>query len=43
MSVCYGECCEMCKPDDLETCTPEANNTLYVNKNKFLKKLVNRL
>ena len=30
----YGECCEMCKTDDSQTCTPEANNTLYV----FLKK-----
>ena len=28
------ECCEMCKPDDSQTCTSGANNTLYVN---FLK------
>ena len=19
--MCYGECCEMCKPDDSQTCT----------------------
>ena len=31
--MCCGECCEMCKPDDSHTCTPGANNTLYVNKN----------
>ena len=30
--VCYGECCEVCKPDDSQTCTPVSNNTLYVNK-----------
>ena len=29
---CYGECCEVCKPGDSQTCTPGANNTLYVNK-----------
>ena len=32
----YGECCEMCKPDDSQTSEfppePGANNTLYVNK-----------
>ena len=37
--MCYGECCEMCKPDDSQTCTSGANNTLYVNKNNFLKKI----
>ena len=31
--MCYGECCEVCKPGDSQTCTPGANNTLYVNKN----------
>ena len=31
--MCYGGCCEVCKPDDSQTCTPGANNTLYVNKN----------
>ena len=30
--ICYGECCEVCKPDDTQTCTPGANNILYVNK-----------
>ena len=30
----YGECYEMCKPDDSQTCTPGASNTLYVNRNK---------
>ena len=29
--MCYGECCELCKTDDSQTCTPEANNILYVN------------
>ena len=29
--VCYGECYEVCKPGDSQTCTPGANNTLYVN------------
>ena len=28
--MCYGECCEVCKPGDSQTCTPGANNTLYV-------------
>ena len=37
--MCYGECCEWCKPGDSQTCTPGANNTLYVNKKiKNLKK-----
>ena len=31
--LCFGECCERCKPDDLQTCTPWANN-----KNKIKKK-----
>ena len=30
--MCYDECCELCKTDDSQTYTPEANNTLYVNK-----------
>ena len=25
-SMCYGECCEVCKPDDSQTYNPEANN-----------------
>ena len=29
-----GECCEVCKPGDSQTCTPGANNTLYVNLKK---------
>ena len=28
--MCYDECCEMCKPDDSQTCTPGDKNTLYV-------------
>ena len=37
----YGECWEMCKPDDSQTpvCTRGANNTLYVNKNSFKKRI----
>ena len=34
-----GECCDVCKPGDSQTCTSGANNTLYVNK-KFLKKMI---
>ena len=30
--MCYGECCELFKTDDSQTCTPETNNTIYVNK-----------
>ena len=30
--MCYGECCEVCKPVDSQTCTSGANNTFYVNK-----------
>ena len=41
--MCYGECCEVCKPDDSQTCTPGANNTEYVNKNNFFKKEQNIL
>ena len=33
--MCYGECYEMCKPDDSQTCTPGENNILHVNKNFF--------
>ena len=29
--MCHGECYEMCKIDDSQTCTPGANNTLHVN------------
>ena len=39
--MCYGECCELSKTDDSQTCTPEANNTLCVNKflkNSYLKR-----
>ena len=32
--MCYGECCEVCKPGDSQICTPGANNTLYVNLKK---------
>ena len=32
-SMCYGECRELCKTDDSQTCIPEANNTLSVNNN----------
>ena len=32
--MCYGECCELCKTDDSQTCTPEANNTLYVKRER---------
>ena len=38
--MCYAECCELCKTDDSQTCTPGANNTLYVNKKKSNKKYV---
>ena len=34
--MCYGECCELCKTDESQTCAPETNNTLYVNKNKTI-------
>ena len=34
--ICYGELCELCKTDELQTCSPERNNTLYVN---FLKSM----
>ena len=34
--VCYGECCEVCKSDNSQTCTPMANNTLYVNFKKVI-------
>ena len=30
--MCYGECYELCKTDESQTCTPETNNTLSVNK-----------
>ena len=41
--LCYGECCEMCKPNDSQTCTLGANNTLYVNKkNKIRAEDLNR-
>ena len=29
--MCYGECCEVCKPDDSQTCIPGANNIFYVS------------
>ena len=36
--MCYGECHELCKTDESQTCTPETNNTLYVNVKKLEKK-----
>jgi len=30
-SMCCGECCVLFKTDESHTCTPETNNTLYVN------------
>ena len=36
--MCYGECCEVCKLGDSRTCTPGANNKLYVNLKKKKKK-----
>ena len=41
--MCYGECCELYKTDESETCTPETNNTLYVNKNKEIKNKINKI
>ena len=35
--MCYGEHCELCKTDESQTCTPETNNTLYVNLKKRKK------
>ena len=32
--ICYGQRCELCKTDESQSCTPGANNTLYVNNNK---------
>ena len=32
--ICYAECCELCKTDESQTCTPERNNALYVNLKK---------
>ena len=32
--MCYGECCEVCKPGDSQNCIPGANNALYVNLKK---------
>ena len=37
--MCYGECYEVCKPGNSQTCTPGAHNTLYVNKKKLYKKM----
>ena len=28
--MCFGECCEVCKPGDSQTCTPGGKNILYV-------------
>ena len=33
--MCYGECRELCKTDDSQTCTPRPNNTLHANKKKY--------
>ena len=30
--MCYGECCEVCKPGNSQTCTPGDKNILYVYK-----------
>ena len=30
--MCYGECCEVCKPGNSQNCTTAANNAFYVNK-----------
>jgi len=35
-SMCYGERCELCKTDESQTCTPETNNTLCINKKKVI-------
>ena len=35
--MCCGECCELCKTDELQTGTSEANNTLYFLKNQGKK------
>ena len=40
--ICYGECCEVCKPGNSQTCTPGAINTLYVNL-KIINALINQL
>lgn len=37
-----GSAMQMHKPDDSQTCTPGANNTLYVNRNN-LKKILSSL
>ena len=35
--MCYGECCEVCKPGNSQTCTPGANNTyMLIKKTKTL-------
>ena len=36
--MCYGECSEVCKPGDSQTCTSGANNTLYVYKKNLKNK-----
>ena len=36
--MCFGECCEVCKPGDSQTCSPGDKNILYVYKKKFKKK-----
>ena len=32
VGMCYGEHYELCKTGESQTCNPETNNTLYVNK-----------
>lgn len=32
----YGKDCELFKTDESQTCTPETNNTFYVNKKKAI-------
>ena len=38
--MCYGECCELCKPDKSQTCTPEANIIHYMLGKKSLENVV---
>lgn len=40
--MCYGECGELSKTNDSQSCTLEANNILYVNEKKFLSKNENK-
>ena len=33
--MCCGEHCVLCKTGESQICTPETNNTLYVNNKKI--------